>query len=359
VKVLLLVDRLGNGGLERQLSLLATKLPDTCERRVWAMGGGPFETYLRDEGIPVAVCHRRARLDPLPAPKLWRELYTWRPDVVHSWHWMTTAAAGPMCRLLRIPLVDGMIQTGVRQPDFAWLRVFGMTCATLIVANSHAGLEAWKVDPAKGRVVHNGFDPARLAGAAGRPVRDRSRCTVVMTARMEPVKHYDVVIEAARRLSLEAIGWRFILVGDGSDRPRLLQAAADLVRTGVVECPEPSMDVLELVRDADIGVLMTNPDYAKEGVSNSIMEYMALGLPVVCGEGGGNPELVLDGVTGFIVPQSAPDRLADRLEYLRTHPEVGRAMGAAGRVRVHTEFSAGRMVTRMLRVYAEAVGRRA
>jgi glycosyltransferase involved in cell wall biosynthesis len=179
-----------------------------------------------------------------------------------------------------------------------------------------------------------------------------------MTGRMVPVKHYDVVIAAARLLSRNASDWRFVLVGDGIDRERLRRSASDLVAAGIMVFAEPSLEVLDVVRDADVGVLMTNPALAREGISNSIMEYMALGLPVVCGDGGGNPELVLDGITGFIVRQRNPERLAERLIYLREHPREARAMGAAGKARIAEEFSVATMVERMLAVYTEAIWRR-
>ena len=67
MKVLLLADSLGNGGAERQMALLAIGLPPEWQRRVCALGGGPFEAYLRAKGITVEVHGRRSRLDPLPA----------------------------------------------------------------------------------------------------------------------------------------------------------------------------------------------------------------------------------------------------------------------------------------------------
>jgi glycosyltransferase involved in cell wall biosynthesis len=102
---------------------------------------------------------------------------------------------------------------------------------------------------------------------------------------------------------------------------------------------------------------MTNRRLADEGLSNSIMEYMALGLPVVCGDGGGNPELVQDGTTGFIIPQGDAGHLAERLERLRADPDRRSAMGAAGRARIRHGFSTPRMVRAMLRVYAEALSK--
>ncbi len=148
----------------------------------------------------------------------------------------------------------------------------------------------------------------------------------------------------------------FVLVGDGPDRPRLQRAARDLVDAGIVVFPEPGLEVLDVVREADVGVLMTNPRLHYEGLSNSIMEYMALGLPVVCGDGGGNPELVAR--RGHRLHRAArrpgPSGGAAGLP-ARNHEDARAAMGAAGRARVLTEFSVATMVEGMLDVYAEAM----
>ena len=375
MRVLYLVDGLGNGGLERQLALLATRLPEDWEPRVWAMDGGPFEDYLLDKGIPVLVRRRRARFDPLPAAQLWQDLRSWRPDVVHAWGWMPALAAGPFCRALRIACIDGMIQSGALEPDFTGLKRLGMACATLVVANTGAGLRAWDIGPDRGRVVYNGFDQARLESLGDGSAADPAQFTVIMTARMKPVKDFAVVIEAARLLSRADDGWRFLLVGDGPERERLIRQAGDLIERGVVAFPQPEMEILGLVRQADVGVLMTDAgkplvvrqrtasDWARrasltrEGLSNSIMEYMALGLPVVCGSGGGNPELVQDGVTGFIIPPGDAGALADRLTVLREDPAKSAAMGALGRERILRDFSVESMVGNMVRVYAEALAR--
>jgi len=357
LKVLYLVNSLPNGGLERQLALLATSLPRDWEPRVWAMDGGPFEGFLLDKGIPVRVRRRRARFDPWPAAQLWQELRSWRPDIVHSWGWMPALAAGPLCRLLRIACIDGMIQSGALEPDFTRLKRLGMASATLVVANTRAGLRAWGIGPARGRVVYNGFDQARLKSLRDGPSSDPTKFSVIMTGRMRPVKDFAVVIEAARLLSRAEDRWQFVLVGDGPERERLIRQAGDLIQRGVLAFPRPGMEVLGLVRQADVGVLMTDASLAREGLSNSIMEYMALGLPVVCGSGGGNPELVREGVTGFIIPPGDADALADRLTTLREDPARRAAMGALGRERILRDLSVERMVGDMLRVYAEALAK--
>ena len=87
------------------------------------------------------------------------------------------------------------------------------------------------------------------------------------------------------------------------------------------------------------------------------MEYMACGLPVVCGEGGGNREVVVDGKTGFVVAPRDPEALAQQIAYLRDHEAERKAMGAAGRDRILATFSLEQMVASFVRIYEEALSR--
>jgi glycosyltransferase involved in cell wall biosynthesis len=231
--------------------------------------------------------------------------------------------------------------------------------SALVVANSQAGLAAWGVGPRKGRVVYNAFDPERLSVAdprAGRGADDAGPCRVVMTGRMVAHKDFSALIAAARRLDRERPGrWRFLLLGDGPEKPRLAVEAGELQTRGVVEFIDPGLEVLPLVREADIGVLMSNEVLHREGCSNAIMEYMSCGLPVVCSAGGGNPELVLEGETGYLVSSGDAIALAAALASLAERPEVARRLGDAGRRRILEDFSVPRLVGDLERVYREAL----
>ena len=364
MRVLLLMDSLPDGGAERQMALLALEFPAECQCRVCVLGGGPFEAYLRARGVAVEVHERRFRFDPSPAVALWRSILAWRPDVVHSWGWISTLLAGPLCRLLRVPLIDGTIRTGALRPEHLWLKRIGMACAATVVANTRAGAQAWAVGPAKARVVYNGFDWSRLAagpvlaGSESAPAANpQSPFTVVMIGRMVPTKDFKAVIAAARLLHREQRPYRFVLVGRGPQRDELIADASSLIADGTVTFPEASLEVLDYVRQAHVGVLMTDPKWAQEGCSNAIMEYMACGLPVVCSEGGGNREVVVDGQTGFVIAAAEPQALADRIAYLRDHEAERRAMGQAGRKRIVETFSLERMVGSYVRIYEEALSR--
>ena len=364
-RVLFLVDGLASGGLERQLALLATSLPLGWRPLVWSAGGGPFLNVLRDAGVPVIVDRRRARLDPRPFARLARLIACRRPDIVHGWNWMPASVAAPVCRAAGIPYVDGTIRLGRPNPEFGRPRRSVMFLASTVVANSQAGLDAWGVRAPKGRVIYNAFDSGRLAtlatvtasgsanGKAGRPF------TAVMTGRMHKHKDFASVLTAARILasSTPAGTWRFLLVGDGPRRADLEREAADLTQAGVVDFVAPGLEVLPIVAGADVGVLMTDDALHAEGCSNSIMEYMACGLPVVCCDSGGNRELVTEGVSGLLVGSGDAAGLARRLEELRVSLR-GATMGAVGRERLLHEFTVARMVDSYRDVYRACLGER-
>lgn len=353
-KVLYLADTLGNGGAERQLALLVKYLPPEWDRRVWSLGDGPFAGLIRECGVPVEVHERRWRYDLAPILDLWRSLIDRRPAIVHSWGWVSSAMAAPLCGLLRIPWVDGSIRVGWVVREHAFRARFALALAGRVIANSEAGLRAWGIPDSKGRVVYNGVDPERLSSAT------RSRppggpFTVVMAARMSPVKDFASFLQAARLVTAQTPGrpWSFLALGAGPSRPDLVASASDLIEKGIVSFVDAGLDVFPYLQKADAGVLMTNPGLGVEGCSNTILEYMSWGLPVVCSDGGGNREVVSEGKTGFIVPALNARALADRLIWLEQHPQAAAEMGLAGARRLREEFTVQNLVQKTVSVYEE------
>lgn len=361
-RVLLVCDDLENGGKQRQLALLARALPAHWERRVFSIRNGPYRAVLRDAGIAIDVHERRHRWDVSPAWPLWSLLHTWRPDVVHAWGWMGSTASLIGSRALGIAHIDGSIRRGTMTRTWYDPRTLGLRASDHVIANSLAGLRAWGISERRGRVVHNGFDPARfrLCEPGDRP---QVPFTVVMTGRMAPEKDFSTFVRAARSVSggLDT-SWKFICVGSGPDRARLLAEADDLLSSGIVELVDGGLEVLSQVCRAHVGVLMTNTRLHAEGCSNSILEYMACRLPVVCIDSGGNREVVIDGETGLFVPTGDAESLAHALRVLRSDPRLAEYLGSSGRDLLRIRFSLDAMVAGTVAVYEEALagrGRRA
>ena len=291
MRLLVATDSLESGGAERQMALTVTNLPKQWEVRCFSVGDGPFATYLRERGVHLEVAERRWHYDPLPFLRLWALVARWRPHLVHSWGYMTTLAGFPAYRTLGIPFIDATIQTGDVKLVRGWRCSAGLNRASLIVANTQCGLASAGVPPERGRVIPNGFDFSRIPVVV--PPRRDHRFTVVMAARMHPAKDYAAFLAAARVLvaDLGTAALRFVALGDGPDRADLELAGRDLVSSGVLEFGFVP-DVIPQLLVSDCAVLMTSPDRV-EGISNSILEYMACGLPVICSKGGGTDELVV------------------------------------------------------------------
>jgi len=246
---------------------------------------------------------------------------------------------------------------GMKPQINMWPQWLGLKLANGVIANSRAGLDAWGISENKGNVIYNGFDPDRLSLCNGKKFHWADLpIIVVMTGIMEKRKDYVTFLEAARQMYENGErNWRFVAIGNGPDRAKLMADASDLIDVGQVEFPEPGLEVLPLVNQAHIGVLMSHATYHAEGCSNSIMEYMACGLPVVCNNMGGNSELVVDGETGYIIPADDAVALADRLLYLRNNPQVAGRLGKAGKQRLLSQFTVDKMVHATLRIYEEAL----
>lgn len=346
-KVLLCINSLRPGGAERQLFLLAKHLPDSWDRQIFTFSGGFFYEELSDLGITISVHSRRHRYDPRPFLHLRNTISSYSPDIVHSWDWMQSIAISRFCKKSNIPHIVGIIRSG-RVPPRRWL---GMLIASrsgdICIANSNAGLKAFRLQD-KGRVVHNGIDLDRIpTNHRSNFICPNSKSSCLMLASFLPSKDHDSLLKAARLLR-ETINFHLTCSGEGPLLPFYKKRDGDLVESGHVTFSGFSSNVIDLLDSSSIGILVSN---ASEGLSNSIMEYMAAGLPVICTKTGGNPELVEHGVNGFLVDKGDWKSLAQYVKWLHTNHEKAFEMGCKGREKLLRNFSTGKMVSETTAVY--------
>jgi glycosyltransferase involved in cell wall biosynthesis len=354
-KILYLADSLAMGGLERQLTLLVKYLPAPWKAYVAALGGGMFTSKILELGVPLSVFERRSRYDLIPVRKLLELIYSLRPDIVHSWGGLSSAIAVPICKILGIKFIDGGIRQGSAPTRNVLRTRTAFLLADRIIANSYAGLHAFKISSSKGKVIYNAIDPQRLQQVyAGR--RNQIPTTIViMAARMVPEKDFTIFIEGAREISrIDASNWLFIALGSGDNRDNLIEQSSDLISKGVMVFPEAIDNIVPYILGADIGVLLTNKKF-QEGLSNSIMEYMACGLPVICNTGGGNNELVVSGETGILIQSGSVSDFVKNLIWLNSHPEQAKKMGEAGKERINRLCSIERMIGEYIGVYQDVL----
>jgi glycosyltransferase involved in cell wall biosynthesis len=209
------------------------------------------------------------------------------------------------------------------------------------------GVEADKI-----RQIYSGVDVERFApssGVVGEGAGNGSILTIGTVGRLDPVKDHASLLQAVRKLLCRVPGLRLTIVGDGPLRASLEALTAALGLGGRVTFTGARGDTPELMRSFDVFVLPS----VNEGISNTILEAMATGLPVVARRVGGNPELIVDGVTGRLYDPAAPGALERALLPYLTDPALRRAHGNAGRDRVVQNFSLDEMVSGYAALYDE------
>ncbi|HEX3149533.1 MAG TPA: glycosyltransferase family 4 protein [Gemmataceae bacterium] len=172
---------------------------------------------------------------------------------------------------------------------------------------------------------------------------------VFAAGRLSPEKGFHVLIDAAANLLKVAPTTRFVLFGEGSERDRLQQRANSLGIVDQFRMPGFRRDLDLMLPWADLVVLPS----LTEGLPNIALEAMAAGVPVVATTVGGNPEIVVDGRTGFLVPPADPIALADRMSDLLAHTERARMFGRAGRLLAEEQFSFARQAQEYQALFAE------
>jgi len=223
------------------------------------------------------------------------------------------------------------------------------------------GLAATDVlDPDRVEVVHNGIplrppDPARWARwrlARGLRTADPVIGYVGMLA---PEKGLDTLLTAVAALAPHHPRLKVVLLGDDRGRPGyaalLAQRAQALGLAGYVDFLGYVPEAAGLSGAFDVQVICSQA----EPFGLVTLEAMAAGRPVVATDSGGSPEIVRDGVEGFLVPPQDARRLAVHLETLLHSPGLRREMGARGRARVATDFSLAAMVTGTENVYRKVL----
>ena len=370
LRVVHIVPELGVGGAEWHVVRLMPALdPDRFEPAVICIGEpGALFPLLAAVGVPAVALRRTKRGALLALFDLVRELRRIRPDIVLVRGYNAEVLGRLAARIVRVRAnVVWIHNVGDLDPHGRVRRLldrlldritsayFGVAHAQRAYISGELGLPAHKV-----RIIHNGVDPTdfdprsdRQAVAAlgigdGEPV-------VALVGAMRPEKDHKTYLDAARLVNGAMPSARFLLVGDGPLRAELEARAVSLGLDDRVVFAGVRDDIPKLLRGVDVFVLSSYSDC----FPMALLEAMAAGRPAVCTAVGGVPEMIDDGVTGFLVPPRDPRALADKLLTVLADPARARAMGKAARRRAEEEFSLQRSVActeRALEEVAAAAG---
>jgi sugar transferase (PEP-CTERM/EpsH1 system associated) len=356
------IYRLDFGGLENGLVNLVNRLPRDRYRHaiVCLAGFNPvFRARIQNPDVDVISLDKRPGKDLVAYLRLWRLLHRLRPAIVHTRNlgtvdlqWMAWVAGVPH----RVHGEHGWEASDPRGLDPKGLRI-RRACRPVIQRyvpmsqdiarwlEQHVGVEAGRI-----RQLYSGVDTEKFAPTIG--VRGTASFTLGTVGRLDPVKNHAALLTAFARLAHRLPILRLTIVGDGPLKATLEAQAACFGLTDRITFSGARSDTPGLMRSFDVFVLPS----LNEGISNTILEAMATGLPVVAGRVGGNPELVVDGVTGRLYEPDVPNALEEALLPYLTDPALREVHGRAARDRVVHNFSLEAMVRRYLDLYDELLG---
>jgi glycosyltransferase involved in cell wall biosynthesis len=363
MKIVLLTNNLWAGGKERRLLELMKGLahyPD-IDLHLVCFSDRIHYKEVYDLGIPITILKRVPKKSPKVFYQLFKLCKEWKPDLIHSWSSMSTIIAIPTAKLLNIKLINGNIADAPPNMNIFDQRLFRARLtfpfSEVILSNSQAGLKAYKTPKSKGICIYNGFDPKRVLNLESKAsIRDRFNITtemvVVMVGSFTKSKDYKTYISAALIILKERNDVTFLAVGAGSELETHqtmipLEAASRFIFTGLQK------NVESIINACDIGVLSTNIKAHGEGISNAILEYMAVSKPTIASIGGGTAEVLVDMKTGFLVPPALPKIMADKLNQLLDDPSLMRVMGKAGRERLESVFGLEKMTKTFYELYQD------
>ncbi|MEJ2345806.1 MAG: TIGR03088 family PEP-CTERM/XrtA system glycosyltransferase [Gammaproteobacteria bacterium] len=366
------VYRFDMGGLENGLVNLINRLPERQFRHaiVSLTDYSDFRDRLTHD-IPIFALNKRPGNDFALYWRLWKTFHQLKPDVVHTRNLNALEAqvpaflAGVRGRIHGEHGWDVHDQDGRSRKYRWWRRVFRPFVQRYVALSRHIeGYLENEVRVPTDRIVRicNGVDTETFGPPAGgrEPLPEVGGAgdvdlVIGTVGRLEAVKDQITLARAFVRLVADQPELmnrcRLVMIGEGSLRPEIERVLSDAGLAGSVWLPGARDDVARLLRGFDVFVL---PSKA-EGISNTILEAMASGLPVVATDVGGNRELVADGTTGFLVPRDDPEAMAGALLNYVRNPELAKSHGRSARRRIEAEFSIDGMVRRYGDLYSEVL----
>jgi sugar transferase (PEP-CTERM/EpsH1 system associated) len=374
------IYHLGVGGLENGVVNLINHIPADRYRHaiVCLKGYSGFRSRIASENVEVIALNKRDGHDFKHYIDLFRAFRHLKPDIVHTRNLaamegqVIAALAGARARVHGEHGRD-MFDLHGKNRKYNLLRKAIRPFVDHFIAVSR-DLESWLVNtvraaPHRINQIYNGVDSQRfypreskrwendLIPEAAPGFFKEGTFVIGSVGRMADVKNYLGLVEAFLLLLKEMPAaherLRLLIIGEGSTRRRCIERMREAGVEGLAWFPGERNDIPDLMRSMDLFVLPS----LGEGISNTILEAMSTGLPVVATRVGGNAELVEEGVTGMLVPSGSVTALAAAVQEYYRNPELLIKHGRAARKQVETRFSMEAMMSGYLEVYDKVLRR--
>ena len=358
MKILHIIDSLRSGGKERQLIELLKGLikEENIKIELVILSNSIDYEYIFDLKISIHIIKRKYKNDFSIFGKLYKICKDFKPDIIHSWELMCSVYSMPIAKLIGAKFINGIIRyspsnfTFFNNKKFILFKITFMF-SDVILSNSYSGLRSYKISSPKANCIYNGFDCIRAKNINKiKDLKNQYNITtkniVGMVARFDKRKDYSSFLASAIKILEKRNDVTFLTIGDGDTLHNCLNLVPPKYKK-YIRFLGKQKNVEPIIKMFDIGVLVSY----EEGISNSIMEYMAFEKPVIATKHGGNEEIVINDKTGFIIKPKSINELIEKMEYLLDNKDIARLMGRSGKERLEKEFSLEKMTDEHIKLY--------
>jgi len=268
---------------------------------------------------------------------------------------MTTTFLIPFKLLQKLYLIDGSIRSAPENP-YASLKTklinrLNYCFADKIISNSYAGIKAFSPPLWKSVVINNGLDLTQINVRHQNPlIKEKygidSKYVIGMIASFSDTKDYKTYIKIAKNVIGKRDDVTFLAVGSGKNIRSIKVLAHKFDKIIFLGAQN---DIDSIISIVDIGLHCTYT----EGLSNSIMEFMAHGKPIIALGAGGIKELIINNYNGFFLNSGAVEKCSRKILYLLDNIEEARRLGRNGKNRIEKQFNIDKMIDGYRNLYME------
>lgn len=362
MKILFVISDLAKGGKERRLIELLTYLRNNTIftlHVILSRGIINFDEFYK-LNISYTILNTSSRNNILKMSlRIFQVCNTYKPNIIHTWGSSSAFLSILSILFFRIPHVNGQITDSPSNikiiSKLKFINCINFYFSDLILANSKAGLKSYgQENNKKSKVIYNGIELSRFQIKENRDeIKKRNhiftRYCVVMLASFSDMKDYKRFIDIASEMQQRRGDVTFLAIGDGKNFYNCAKYSEKLKINNIKFLGERD-DVEVLLNACDIGILLS---VHGEGTSNSILEYMAMGLPVIANKKGGTVELLDHMKNGFLIDKESNHEICNIIDDLLNNPKKRKKLGLNGKTKIYKYYSIDYMSQEFINYYRE------
>jgi len=359
MRILFLFDGLHRGGRERRFVQIVKGLNEKGYTDLYMISSLDSITYeeIYNYHINISIISRKEKHF---YSRLIKRINEISPDIIQTWSLVSTCyydVVRYLCK--KRPVYINSFISDCNYKKLSLCRRINVRASYFlsdtITANCKAGLIQYKVPKSKSRCLYNGFDLDRLnivydKDCIKKKYNISTKHVVSMFARMQFHKDYRTFLNTAARIIKDGYDVTFLCVGGGALLNKNMAIVNPSDRKSIIFTGQIK-NVDELMSVSDVSVLCTNANAHQEGISNSILESMAFGIPVIATKGGGTNEIVIDGYNGYLIFPKDEDALYQKIMNLLNNNHLRAEISSNAKKHVVDNFSLEKSTTQYVELY--------